>query len=144
MHTIWNGPVSVELLNDLNKETLGEFFEIEFTEIGPDVIKATMPVTNKTKQPFGLLHGGASVALAETVGSVASWCVINRDLFIGVGIEINANHIKSVTEGLVTAHCSAIKVSGKIHIWDIRIYNQLSELCTICRFTCMIVPKRGQ
>ena len=141
--SIWNGEINTSLVNDLNKNTLGEFFEIIFTEIGPDYIKATMPVNNKTKQPFGLLHGGASVALAETVGSVASWCAVNRELFIGVGIEINANHIKSVTEGLVTAHCSAIKVSGKIHIWDIRIYNESNELCTVCRFTCMIVPKRG-
>ncbi len=141
--SIWHGDVSTELVNALNKNTLGEFFEINFTEIGPDFIKATMPVNHKTKQPFGLLHGGASVALAETLGSVASWCVINRDLFIGVGIEINANHIKSVTEGLVTANCSPIKINGKIHIWDIRVVNDKNELCTVCRFTCMVVPKRA-
>lgn len=141
--SIWHGEVNTELVNALNKNTLGEFFEINFTEIGPDFIKATMPVNHKTKQPFGLLHGGASVALAETLGSVATWCVINRDLFIGVGIEINANHIKSVTEGLVTATCSAIKINGKIHIWDIRLVNDKNELCTVCRFTCMVVPKRA-
>lgn len=141
--SIWNGEVTLKLINELNKNTLGEHFEINFIEIGPDFIKATMPVNNKTKQPFGLLHGGASVALAETVGSVATWCAINRDLFIGIGIEINANHIKSVTEGVVTAHCSAIKGSGKLHIWDIRIYNAQNELCTLCRFTCMVVPKRA-
>ena len=103
---------------------------------------ATMPVVNKTKQPFGLLHGGASVALAETIGSVASWCCVNRELFIGVGIEINANHIISVTEGKVTAVCAPIKVGGKLHVWDIKIYNDKKELCCISRFTCMIIPKK--
>ncbi|MBL7911128.1 MAG: hotdog fold thioesterase [Bacteroidia bacterium] len=141
--SIWNGEITTELLNNLNKNTLGEFFEIEFTEVGADFLKATMPVINKTKQPFGLLHGGASVALAETIGSVASWCCVNRDLFIGVGIEINANHLISVTEGKVTAICAPIKVSGKLHIWEIKIYNDKQELCCISRFTCMIIPKKN-
>jgi 1,4-dihydroxy-2-naphthoyl-CoA hydrolase len=140
--TIWKGEITTQLLNALNKDTLGEFFEIDFTEVGPDFLKATMPVANKTRQPFGLLHGGASVALAETVGSVASWCVVNRDLFIGVGMEINANHLKSVTEGVVTAHCSPVKIGGKVHVWDIRMYDEGGELCCVSRFTCMIVPKR--
>lgn len=140
---IWKGEITTSMLNALNKDTLGSFFEICFTEVGPDFLKATMPVQNKTKQPFGLLHGGASVALAETIGSVASWCAVNRDLFIGVGVEINANHIKQVTEGLVTAICSAVKIGGKIHIWDIRIYDDKQELCCVSRFTCMIVPKRS-
>jgi len=141
--SIWNGEITTDLLNKLNKNTLGEFFEIEFTEVGADHLKATMPVNNKTKQPFGLLHGGASVALAETIGSVASWCCVNRDLFIGVGIEINANHLISVTEGKVTAVCSPIKVGGKLHVWDVKIYNDKGELCCSSRFTCMIVPKRA-
>ncbi len=140
--TIWNGEITTELLNDLNKGTLGEFFEINFTEVGADYLKATMPVNNKTKQPFGLLHGGASVALAETIGSVASWCCINRDLFIGVGIEINANHLASVTEGFVTAICSPIKVKGKLHIWEIKIMDEQHQLCCISRFTAMIIPKK--
>jgi 1,4-dihydroxy-2-naphthoyl-CoA hydrolase len=139
MH-IWKGEINTELINGLNKDTLGQFFDIHFTEVGPDFLKATMPVTNKTKQPFGLLHGGASVALAETVGSVASWCVVNRELFMGVGVEINANHIKPVTQGIVTAVCKPIKVGGKIHIWDIRIFDEDNELCCISRFTCMVVP----
>jgi len=140
--SIWQGEITTDMVNDLGKNSLGEVFEIHFTEIGPDFMKATMPVNNKTKQPFGLLHGGASVALAETIGSVASWCVVNRDLFIGVGIEINANHVKSVTEGLVTAICKPIKIGGKVHVWDIRITDQQQELCCVCRFTCMVVPKR--
>ncbi len=140
--SIWNGEITTDLLNKLNNDTLGEFFEIEFIEVGAEHLKATMPVNNKTKQPFGLLHGGASVALAETIGSVASWCCVNRELFIGVGIEINANHLISVTEGKVTAVCSPIKVGGKLHVWDIKIYNDKKEMCCTSRFTCMIVPKK--
>ena len=139
--SIWKGEISLEMLNYLNKNTLGEFFEIEFIEIGDNYLKASMPVTNKTKQPFGLLHGGASVALAETVGSVASWCAINRELFIGVGVEISATHIKSVTKGKITATCKAIKSTGKMHVWQIELHNEDYELCTVSRFTCMIVPK---
>lgn len=138
---IWKGDIDTQFLNDLNKDTLGEFFEINFTEIGADFLKATMPVNHKTKQPFGLLHGGASVALAETIGSVASWCVVNRDMFIGVGVEINANHVKAVTGGFVTAVCSPVKIGGKIHIWEIRISDEAGDLCCISRFTCMVVPK---
>jgi 1,4-dihydroxy-2-naphthoyl-CoA hydrolase len=140
--SIWNTRITTQELNELNKNTLGEFFEINFSEIGDDFLKATMPVNNKTKQPFGLLHGGASVALAETIGSVASWCVVNRELFIGVGVEINASHVKSVTEGLVTAVCLPIKITGKTHVWDIKIFNNKNELCCVCRFTAMIIPKK--
>lgn len=139
---IWNGEITTAQLNDLNKNTLGEFFEISFTEVGPDYLVATMPVCNKTKQPFGLLHGGASVALAETIGSVASWCLVNRELFIGVGMEINASHIKPVTNGLVTATCRPVKISGKTHIWEIKITDEAGELCCVSRFTAMAVPKR--
>lgn len=138
---IWHNAPTLDQINRLNTGTLGEFMEINFTEIGPDFIAATMPVNHKTKQPFGLLHGGASVALAETLGSVASWCAVNRDVFIGVGIEINANHLKAVQNGTVKGVCKAIHVGGKNHVWDIRIYNDGNELCCISRFTCTIVAK---
>jgi 1,4-dihydroxy-2-naphthoyl-CoA hydrolase len=141
--SIWYGDISLELLNSLNKNTLGEVFGIQIIEIGNDFLKATMPVNNNTKQPFGLLHGGASVALAETIGSVASWCCINRNLFIGVGVEINANHLLAVTEGFVTAVCKPIRVKGKLHVWEIKIYNQHNELSCVSRFTCMIIPKKN-
>jgi 1,4-dihydroxy-2-naphthoyl-CoA hydrolase len=140
--SIWNGSITTEMLNELNKNTLGEFFDINFTEVGPDFLKATMPVSSRTKQPFGLLHGGASVALAETIGSVASWCVVNRELFMGVGVEINASHVRSVTEGTVTAICSPLKISGKTHLWEIKILNEKNDLCCVSRFTAMVIPKR--
>lgn len=139
---IWEGKIELEEINKLNAGTLGEALGIEFIEIGPDYMVATMPVDQRTKQPFGLLHGGASVALAETLGSVASLCAVNRDLFFGVGMEINANHLKSVTEGQVTGVCRPIRVKGKVHVWEIKISDKNGELCCISRFTCMIVPKR--
>lgn len=139
--SIWHNKPSLTEINALNEGTLGEHMSITFTEIGDDFIKASMPVDNRTKQPFGLLHGGASVALAETIGSVASWCAVNRELFIGVGIEINANHVKAVTSGIVTGICTPIHVSGKNHVWDIKIYNDKNELCCVSRFTCTVVAK---
>jgi 1,4-dihydroxy-2-naphthoyl-CoA hydrolase len=139
--SIWHNTPSLTEINALNEGTLGEYMNINFTGIGDDFIKASMPVDNRTKQPFGLLHGGASVALAETLGSVASWCAINRDLFIGVGIEINANHVKAVTSGMVTGICTPIHVSGKNHVWDIKIYNDKDELVCVSRFTCTVVAK---
>jgi 1,4-dihydroxy-2-naphthoyl-CoA hydrolase len=143
MEQIWKGTISLEQLNRLGENTLAEAMGIEITEIGENYLKATMPVNHVTKQPFGLLHGGASVALAETIGSIASWCCVNRELFIGVGIEINANHLIAVTEGKVTATCSPIRVSGKLHVWEIKIHNDKNELSCISRFTCMIVAKRS-
>lgn len=138
---IWWKTFTVDELNQLNQSTLGGYFKIDFKEIGNDYLIATMPIRNEVRQPFGLLHGGASVALAETIGSVASLYCVNQDLFIGVGLEINANHLKSVTSGIVTATCRPIKIGGKIHIWDIKIHNDLNELICVSRFTCMIVPK---
>ncbi|MBN8695467.1 MAG: hotdog fold thioesterase [Bacteroidetes bacterium] len=138
---IWYGHPTVEALDWMNPNTLAESLHIRVTEIGPDYIKGTMPVDGRTKQPFGLLHGGASVALAETLGSIASWLCVNPELFIGVGIEINANHIKAVTGGIVTGVCKPIHVKGMNHIWEIKIYNENEELTCISRFTCSIVSK---
>lgn len=139
--SIWHKTPDLSEINTLNQNTLGENLGIEFTEVGCDYLVATMPVDNRTKQPFGLLHGGANVALAETLGSVASLLTVNSEVFIGVGIEINANHIKAVFNGKVKGVCSPLNVSGKNHIWDIKIYNEANELTCVSRFTCMIVPK---
>jgi 1,4-dihydroxy-2-naphthoyl-CoA hydrolase len=125
----------------MGNNTLGENLGITFTEYTASSITATMPVDERTKQPFGLLHGGASVALAETLGSVASLLVVNSELFIGVGVEINANHIKAVLEGAVKGICTPLNISGKNHVWDIKIYNDANELTCVSRFTCTIVPK---
>src|SRR5580658_11292034 len=101
---VWKDPpTDVKSLNDYAGKTMAELLDIVFTEIGERHLKATMPVCPKTHQPYGLLHGGASAALAETVGSVASWLVIDRDKQICVGIEINCNHLRAKKDGIVTA-----------------------------------------
>jgi 1,4-dihydroxy-2-naphthoyl-CoA hydrolase len=138
---IWYGNPTPKDLEWMNENTLADSLHIRVTEIGDDYLKGTMPVDGRTKQPFGLLHGGASVALAETLGSIASWLVVNPELFIGVGIEINANHIKAVKSGEVTAVCKPIHIKGMNHIWEIKIYNDSGDLTCISRFTCSIVSK---
>ncbi|MCZ8284928.1 MAG: hotdog fold thioesterase [Bacteroidia bacterium] len=139
--SIWHSTPTVSSLNDLGKNTLGDTLGMEFTEVGHDFLVATMPVDHRTKQPFGLLHGGANVALAETLGSVASLMVVNQELFIGVGVEINANHVKAAFSGKVRGVCTPLSISGRNHVWDIKIYNEANELTCISRFTCTIVPK---
>jgi 1,4-dihydroxy-2-naphthoyl-CoA hydrolase len=139
--SIWHKEPDLSEINSLNKNTLGDTLGIEFIEVGLDYLIATMPVDVRTKQPFGLLHGGANVALAETLGSVASLLVVNRDVFIGVGVEINANHIKAVLSGKVKGICTPLNIAGKNHVWDIKIYNDINELSCVSRFTCTIIPK---
>lgn len=139
--SIWYSAPDLKQINLLNNNTLGQTLGINFIEIGNDFIVATMPVDERTKQPFGLLHGGANVALAETLGSVASLLVVNSELFIGVGIEINANHIKAVFDGQVKGVCKPLNIIGKNHVWEIKIYNDQNELTCISRFTCLIIPK---
>ncbi|MBS1647730.1 MAG: hotdog fold thioesterase [Bacteroidetes bacterium] len=125
----------------MNHGNIGETLNITFEEMGDDFITASMPVDARTIQPFGILHGGASVVLAETLGSVASWLCVDRDHFIGVGLEINANHIKAVNAGRVTGICKPLHIGGKTHVWDIKIYNQQNELSCVSRFTCAIIAK---
>ncbi len=139
--SIWHQEPNLVDVNLMGNNTLGQNLGITFTGYSANSITATMPVDERTKQPFGLLHGGASVALAETLGSVASLLVVNSELFIGVGVEINANHIKAVLEGSVKGICTPLNISGKNHVWDIKIYNEANELTCVSRFTCTIVPK---
>ena len=127
---------------ELGKNTLGDLLGMEFTEIGADFIKATMPVDHRTKQPYGLLHGGASVALAETLGSVASGLVIDPTKFHCVGLEINANHVRGVSEGFVTGIATPVHIGASTHIWDIKIYDQKDKLVCISRLTVAILQKR--
>ena len=138
---VWYAHPTTNSIDWMTPNTLSQALDIVVTEIGDDYIIGTMPVNEKTKQPFGLLHGGASVALAETLGSIASYLMVNPKLFIGVGIEINANHIKAVTSGIVTGICRPIHCKGMNHIWEIKIYNESNELTCISRFTCTIVSK---
>ena len=138
---IWSREYTVDELNGRPKGHIGDLLGIEFTEIGPDSISARMPVNEKTHQPYGILHGGASVVLAESLGSVASNMVINSDKYIGVGLEVNANHLRPVKSGFVTGICTPIHIGGKTHVWDIRLYDDRGKMNSISRLTVAIIPK---
>lgn len=114
---------------------------IEFTEIGPDFIRGTMPVDERTKQPYGLLHGGANVVLAETLGSVGASLTVDPDKFFSVGVEVNANHLRSATKGVVTGTARPIHIGRSLHVWGIEIVNDEGKLTCICRLTVAIREK---
>lgn len=140
---IWfNKNIAVTDLQGLGKNTLGEHIGIQFSEIGEDYLKATMPVDHRTHQPYGLLHGGASAALAETLGSVSSALVIDQEKFICVGIEINANHVRSVRSGMVEGTCTPIHIGATTHVWDIRIHDERNKLVCVSRLTVAILKKK--
>ena len=140
---IWFDPsVKPEHIRHLGDNTMGDHIGIVFTEIGDDYIKASMPVDHRTIQPYGLLHGGASAALAETLGSVASALVIDQSKFICVGIEINANHLRSVREGFVTGVVKPLHTGRTIHVWEIKIYDEREKLVCVSRLTVSIISKQ--
>jgi len=118
-----------------------ETLSIQYTEIGEDYLVATMPVNKKVYQPFGLLHGGASVSLAESVGSMASHLFIDNEKFETRGIEIAANHVRSKREGIVTATAKFIHKGRTTHLWEIRIIDEVGKLISICKLTNIILPK---
>ncbi|MFN8671243.1 MAG: hotdog fold thioesterase [Candidatus Sericytochromatia bacterium] len=133
---------TVEKINKNAKNTMVEFLDIEITEIGADFICGKMPVSNKTIQPAGILHGGASVVLAETLGSIAGNCCIDTEKFYCVGLEINANHIRPVPLGnMVFARANAIHLGKKTQIWEIKITNAEDKLVCISRLTLSVVSK---
>jgi 1,4-dihydroxy-2-naphthoyl-CoA hydrolase len=138
---IWSREYTVEEINERPKGHIGDLLGIEFTEIGHDSISASMPVNEKTHQPYGILHGGASVVLAESLGSMASNMVINSDKYIGVGLEVNANHLRPVKSGFVTGICTPIHIGGKTHVWDIKLYDDRGKMNCISRLTVAIIPK---
>ncbi|MDG1427610.1 MAG: PaaI family thioesterase [Crocinitomicaceae bacterium] len=134
--------VSVELVNSMNKGTLMEQLGIECIEIGGDYIKATMPVDNRTHQPMGLLHGGASAALIETIGSMGSVLLIDIEKEAPVGVEVNANHLGAVSSGSVLAKGLIVHAGKRTHVWQVDIWDQATDklICT-GRLTVMIVPR---
>jgi 1,4-dihydroxy-2-naphthoyl-CoA hydrolase len=124
-------------------ECLPNHLGIEFTEIGPDFLKARMPVDDRTRQPFGILHGGASVALAETLGSTGAGLVIDRSKQRCVGQEINANHIRAATEGYVVGTARPVHLGRRSHVWEIHIHDEKERLVCISRITMFILDKDG-
>jgi len=123
----------------LSKGNMAEHLGIEFTELGADFLKARMPVDHRTNQPYGLLHGGASCVLAETIGSVASALVIDNSKSICVGLEINANHIRGVREGFVEGTATPLHIGSSTHVWDIKIHDGRNKLVCVSRLTVAIL-----
>lgn len=132
---------SIEELNRMAKNTLSEVLDIKITGIGEDYLEATMPVDHRTHQPYGILHGGASAALAETLGSMAAMLVVDPAHFYCVGIEINANHIKAVKSGIVKGTARPIHTGRSTQVWEIEITTETGELVCISRLTLAVVPK---
>ncbi len=140
---IWlNKDLALEELGNYMPSTMAEHLGMEWVELGPDFLKLRMPVDHRTHQPYGILHGGASCALAETVGSVASHLMIDNDRFICVGLEINANHVRSVKQGFIIATASPLHVGKTTHVWDIKIHDEGGKLVCISRLTVAVLEKK--
>ena len=138
----FRSPNTLEELRDRAKNTLGDFLEMEFVEIGDDFLKMRMPVIDKTKQPMGLLHGGATAALAETIGSICAHMSVDQNTESIVGLELNINHIRAMREGWVYAICKAHHIGRTTHVWDIEIKDENEKLVSISRLTTMVIKKR--
>lgn len=139
--SIWKTPFTLEDLNTMNKNTMVELLGIEFVEVGDDTLVASMPVDSRTKQPFGIMHGGASATLAETVGSIAAnFCVDQRDQYC-VGLDINTSHLKMVREGPVKGVAKPVHIGKRTHVWEVRIYDTADALVSQSRLTMYVLDK---
>jgi len=131
----------LEICNKFSKNTLMETLGIEYVDAGVDFLTAKMPVNPRVHQPMGILHGGASVALAESVGSAASHIFVDTEKFIVKGLEISANHLKSKREGVVFATAKIIHKGRTTHLWEIRIVDEENNLISLCKMTNIVLPK---
>jgi 1,4-dihydroxy-2-naphthoyl-CoA hydrolase len=139
--SIWRHSATPDELNEHGSRSLSGHLGIRITEVGPDFLRATMPVAAHTHQPFGQLHGGASVTLAETVGSIASMLCVEPGCLC-VGQEVNANHLRAVTSGLVTATARPFHLGRRSHVWHIEIRDEAERLVCVSRLTMAVVERR--
>ena len=139
--TIWRTQTSVDQIRDFSRETLADTIGIRVTEIGPDFLRATMPVNPRVHQPMGVLHGGASVALAETVGSVAATLCVDQEKYVCLGQEINANHLRPISSGIVTATARPFHIGRRSHVWSIEIRDEEERLVCVSRLTMAVVDR---
>ena len=139
---IWRNQAAPETLTESARNTLAERIGIRVTEIGPDYLRATMPVNAHTHQPMGILHGGASVALAETVGSIAANLCVDIEKYVCVGQEINANHLRPVLSGLVTGTARPLHIGGRSQVWGIEIRDENDKLVCVSRLTMAVVERK--
>lgn len=144
MSAIWKQEkITIDMLNAQSKDTMAETLDIRFIEVSDHFLKATMPVDRRTHQPYGLLHGGASAALAETLGSVASWLCIDPEKQICVGIEINCNHVRGKKDGIVTGTAMPLHLGATTHVWDIKITDEKEKLICISRLTVAVLKRKA-
>ena len=134
--------LDLQVLNRMSVNNMLAHVGIEFTGFGDDYIEAKMPVDHRTHQPLGLLHGGASVVLAETLGSIAANCCVDNTKQYCVGLEINANHIKSAKSGFVKGIAKPVHVGGRTQVWEIKIHNESKELVCVSRITMAVMDKK--
>ena len=139
--SIWRTAATPEELTERGRRTLPGYLGIRITEIGPDFLRASMPVNEHTHQPFGVLHGGASVALAETVGSLAAMLCIDPE-YLALGQDINANHLRSISSGLVIATARPFHLGRSSHVWHIEIRDEQDRLVCVSRLTMAVVERR--
>ena len=140
-NAIWQRPVTVDGINSWGRVNMMEHLDITFTEVGDDYLKATMPVDHRTMQPLGMLHGGASVVLAETLGSTAASMCIDIEKQYPVGIEINANHLRAVRQGRVTGTARPVHVGRKTQVWQIDIHDDQGRLAAVSRLTLAVLDR---
>ncbi len=138
---IWARDARPEALNEMLDETHASAIGIQITKVGATYLEATMPVDRRTVQPFGILHGGASVALSETLGSIAAHLVVDSDAKAAVGLEINANHIRAVSSGSVRGRVEPVHIGRSTHVWQTQIYDDQDRLVCISRLTVAIIDK---
>lgn len=139
--TIWFNEFTLYELNQRGKDTLADFLGIAFTAITEDTLTATMPADERTKQPIGIVHGGANVVLAETIASTAANAVVDLEQYYCVGLEINANHIRAVREGLITGVARPIHLGRTTQVWHIELYNERHQITCISRMTAAVVAR---
>ena len=139
---IWRHRVTPEQLQERSRKTLAEHLGIRVTEVGDDYLRATMPVSSHTHQPQGILHGGASVALAETVGSLAANLCVDSEKFFCVGQEINANHLRPAASGVVTGTARPFHIGARSQVWGIEIHNEDGKLVCVSRLTMAVVERK--
>jgi 1,4-dihydroxy-2-naphthoyl-CoA hydrolase len=141
---IWNQSFTLDQINERGQDSMVEHLSIVFTAVDDDSLSASMPVDKTTKQPFGRLHGGASLALAETVGSTAANLCVDLEHFVCVGMEINANHLRAVREGQVVGTAKPVHVGRTSHVWEIRIVDDSDKLVCISRLTMAVVERKDR
>lgn len=143
--SIWFKEYNLHDLNDLRgvqKDNINKHLDIKITEIGDDYLKGTMPVDERSKQPFGILHGGASCVLAESLGSIAAWMCIDTDKYMAVGLEIHAHHLRSLTGGHVTGIAKPIRIGRTIHLWNIDMFGDDGKMNCTCRLSVAVKERR--